>query len=199
MAMDCADQFIHAVAEQAREGPVAARDEPLPGHAQRDRCAIEGDQRPRRRVRSWVQIYGIHTVYESRRVSGYLRHRRVRVSPPGGFPRPWRRPTHEPRPPARHVRRASAADRPAIFEGTQPWATHAQWAARSAGLAQRLRAGGLAPGDRVVVFMRNHPRYLEILWARLVGRAWWSCRSTPSCTRPRSSGSSATPRRAGAS
>ena len=62
-----------------------------------------------------------------------------------------------------------AADRPAIFEGERPWATHAQWAARSAALAQRLRDAGLAPGDRVVVFMRNHPRYLEILWA-----AWWA-------------------------
>jgi long-chain acyl-CoA synthetase len=62
-----------------------------------------------------------------------------------------------------------AADRTAIFEGAQPWATHAQWAQRSAALAQRLRAAGLEPGDRVLVFMRNHPRYLEILWA-----AWWA-------------------------
>jgi long-chain acyl-CoA synthetase len=62
-----------------------------------------------------------------------------------------------------------AADRAAIFEGPQPWATHAQWAQRCAALAQRLRAGGLEPGDRVLVFMRNHPRYLEILWA-----AWWA-------------------------
>ena len=62
-----------------------------------------------------------------------------------------------------------APDRIAIFEGTQPWATHAQWAARSAGLARRLTQAGLVPGDRVVVFMRNHPRYLEILWA-----AWWA-------------------------
>jgi long-chain acyl-CoA synthetase len=62
-----------------------------------------------------------------------------------------------------------AADRPAILEGTRPWATHAQWAARSAGLAQRLRQAGLNPGDRLVVFMRNHPRYLEILWG-----AWWA-------------------------
>jgi long-chain acyl-CoA synthetase len=37
----------------------------------------------------------------------------------------------------------------AIFHGTRPHATHAQWAARSAGLAQRLRAEGLVPGDRV--------------------------------------------------
>lgn len=62
-----------------------------------------------------------------------------------------------------------SGDRPAIFEGVQPWATHAQWAQRSAGLARRMRAAGLAPGDRVLVFMRNHPRYLEILWA-----AWWA-------------------------
>lgn len=62
-----------------------------------------------------------------------------------------------------------AGDRIAIFEGTQPWATHAQWARRSAGLAQRLQAAGLRPGDRVLLFMRNHPRYLEVLWA-----AWWA-------------------------
>ena len=60
-------------------------------------------------------------------------------------------------------------DRTAIFEGTRPWATHAEWAARSAGLARRMRDAGLRPGDRVVVFMRNHPRYLEILWG-----AWWA-------------------------
>jgi long-chain acyl-CoA synthetase len=62
-----------------------------------------------------------------------------------------------------------AAERPAIFEGVQPWASHAQWAARSAGLAQRMRLAGLAPGDRVLLFMRNHPRYLELLWG-----AWWA-------------------------
>ncbi|MBY0464625.1 MAG: acyl--CoA ligase, partial [Burkholderiales bacterium] len=56
-----------------------------------------------------------------------------------------------------------------IFHGTQPHATHAQWAARSAGLAARLRAEGLVPGDRVLLFMHNHPRYLEALWA-----AWWA-------------------------
>jgi long-chain acyl-CoA synthetase len=67
------------------------------------------------------------------------------------------------------VRQARAQpDRDAIFHGTAPWATWGQWAARSAGLAQRLRAAGLAPGDRVLLFMRNHPRYLELLWG-----AWW--------------------------
>jgi long-chain acyl-CoA synthetase len=60
-------------------------------------------------------------------------------------------------------------DRPAVFEGTRPWATHRLWAARSASLARRLREGGLAPGDRVLLFMRNHPRYLELLWG-----VWWA-------------------------
>ena len=55
-------------------------------------------------------------------------------------------------------------DRPALFFGTRPWASHDQWARRSLALAQRLRADGLATGDRVVLFLRNHPRYLELLW-----------------------------------
>jgi long-chain acyl-CoA synthetase len=60
-------------------------------------------------------------------------------------------------------------ERVAILVGADAWATYGQWAARSAGLAQRLRAAGLEPGDRVVLFMRNHPRYLELLWG-----AWWA-------------------------
>lgn len=56
-----------------------------------------------------------------------------------------------------------------VFHGSEPHASAGQWAARSAGLAQRLRAAGLAPGERVVLFMRNHPRYLELLWG-----AWWA-------------------------
>ncbi len=60
-------------------------------------------------------------------------------------------------------------DAPAIFEGCQPHATHLQWAARSAGLAARLRGAGLQPGDRVLIFARNHPRYLEVLWG-----LWWA-------------------------
>ena len=59
--------------------------------------------------------------------------------------------------------------RPAILDGMRAWASYGEWAARSAGLAQRLHAAGLAPGDRIVVFMRNHPRYLEILFG-----AWWA-------------------------
>jgi len=60
-------------------------------------------------------------------------------------------------------------DRPTIFDGERPWASHGQWAARSAALAQRLRSAGLAPGERVLLFMHNHPRTLEILWG-----AWWA-------------------------
>ncbi len=60
-------------------------------------------------------------------------------------------------------------DRVAILHGTAPWATWRQWAARAAGLAQQLRDAGLVPGDRLVIFMRNHPRYLEALWG-----AWWA-------------------------
>lgn len=61
------------------------------------------------------------------------------------------------------------AQRAAIFDGTRPWASYGQWAARSAALARRLRDAGLQPGERVLLFMRNHPRYLEILWG-----AWWA-------------------------
>ena len=60
-------------------------------------------------------------------------------------------------------------DRPAVFHGAQRWSTHGEWAARSAALAQRLRAQGLVAGDRLLLFMHNHPRYLELLWA-----AWWA-------------------------
>ena len=60
-------------------------------------------------------------------------------------------------------------ERAAIYNGTHLHASHGDWACRSAGLAQRMRDAGLAPGDRVLLFMRNHPRYLEVMWA-----AWWA-------------------------
>lgn len=60
-------------------------------------------------------------------------------------------------------------DRIAIIHGTTVHATYGEWAARSAGLALRLRKAGLVPGDRLLLFMRNHPRYLEVMWA-----AWWA-------------------------
>ena len=58
---------------------------------------------------------------------------------------------------------------PAILDGAQPHASYLQWAARSAGLARHLRDGGLQPGDRVLLFAHNHPRYLELLWG-----LWWA-------------------------
>ena len=59
--------------------------------------------------------------------------------------------------------------RPAIYSGSRQLATYAQWAARSARLARRLQGLGLQPGDRVALFMHNHPRYLEVMFG-----AWWA-------------------------
>ncbi|MBU3725728.1 MAG: long-chain fatty acid--CoA ligase [Burkholderiaceae bacterium] len=60
----------------------------------------------------------------------------------------------------------------AIFHGARPWASFVQWADRSARLASAFRERGLEPGDRVLFFAQNHPRYLELLlgcwWAGLV-------------------------------
>ncbi|WP_439113796.1 class I adenylate-forming enzyme family protein [Hydrogenophaga sp.] len=69
------------------------------------------------------------------------------------------------------LERAALQDptRPAIFSGAQCVASHGQWAARAARVGAHLRAAGLAPGDRVVLFMRNHPRYLELMFG-----AWWA-------------------------
>jgi long-chain acyl-CoA synthetase len=62
-----------------------------------------------------------------------------------------------------------APDSPAILSGPRLHATHAQWAQRAAALAHHLTLQGLRPGDRVVLFMRNHPRYLEFMLG-----AWWA-------------------------
>ena len=62
-----------------------------------------------------------------------------------------------------------APERQAILHGTTLHATYGQWASRAAAMASRLQAAGLGPGDRVLIFMRNHPRYLELLWG-----AWWA-------------------------
>ena len=60
-------------------------------------------------------------------------------------------------------------DRPAIYSGAHCVASHGEWAARAARVGARLKAQGLEAGDRVVLFMRNHPRYLELLFG-----AWWA-------------------------
>ena len=59
--------------------------------------------------------------------------------------------------------------RTAVFHGTHAVATYAQWAERCAHLAQQFQAAGLTPGDRVALFMHNHPRYLEVMLG-----AWWA-------------------------
>jgi long-chain acyl-CoA synthetase len=58
---------------------------------------------------------------------------------------------------------------PAIYEGARLPRDYASFANRCARLASAFRAAGLAPGDRVAIFMRNHPAYLEILYG-----AWWA-------------------------
>ena len=59
--------------------------------------------------------------------------------------------------------------RPALLNGTQLVATHGQWAQRCQQLARQFQDAGLQPGDRVAIFMRNHVRYLEVLFG-----AWWA-------------------------
>ena len=69
------------------------------------------------------------------------------------------------------LRRIALAEpqRPALHSGEQLLLTYGNLADRSARIAQSLRAAGLESGDRVLLFMRNHPAYLELLYA-----AWWA-------------------------
>ena len=60
-------------------------------------------------------------------------------------------------------------NRPALFHGTQCVATYAQWAQRCAHLVKQFERAGLQPGDRLALFMHNHPRYLEVMLS-----AWWA-------------------------
>ncbi|WPC66072.1 AMP-binding protein [Rhodoferax ferrireducens] len=61
-------------------------------------------------------------------------------------------------------------DRPAVLLGDQPVLNYRELADRTARLAAYLsRTLGLAPGERVAVFMTNHPAYLEVLYA-----SWWA-------------------------
>ena len=59
--------------------------------------------------------------------------------------------------------------RPAIFHGTECVATYGQWADRCAHIAAQFQSAGLQPGDRVAIFCRNHPRYLEVMFG-----SWWA-------------------------
>jgi len=68
--------------------------------------------------------------------------------------------------------RAARADpgRAAIFHGARRWATYGELAARVARLARGLRGHArLGAGDRVAIFMKNSPEYLEALYA-----IWWA-------------------------
>jgi long-chain acyl-CoA synthetase len=57
----------------------------------------------------------------------------------------------------------------AIHRGARPWADYGTLAARVARVAAGLRRKGLAPGDRVAIFMKNAPEYLEAMYA-----IWWA-------------------------
>jgi len=72
---------------------------------------------------------------------------------------------------AQTLLRVARADprRPALFEGSRQVRDYGALADRCARLAAAFRAAGLQPGDRVALFMRNHPAYLEVLYG-----AWWA-------------------------
>ncbi len=68
---------------------------------------------------------------------------------------------------ARNARRA--ADAPAVARGVRAVATHARLCERAARLAGAMSERfGLRPGDRVAIFSRNLPEYLELLLG-----CWW--------------------------
>ena len=59
--------------------------------------------------------------------------------------------------------------RDAVLQGHALVLNWAQWDQRSASGAAALRHLGVAPGDRVGLFMSNHPDYLVWLYA-----VWWA-------------------------
>jgi long-chain acyl-CoA synthetase len=72
---------------------------------------------------------------------------------------------------AQSLLRVARADpsRPALFEGNHLLRDYGGLADRVARLASAFHAAGLEPGDRVALFMRNHPAYLEVMYG-----AWWA-------------------------
>lgn len=59
-------------------------------------------------------------------------------------------------------------DRPALAYGRETAATYRQFAESAARGAQWLCEQGLQPGDRVGLFLNNHPDVLRLLWS-----VWW--------------------------
>ncbi|HLS55062.1 MAG TPA: AMP-binding protein, partial [Zeimonas sp.] len=60
-------------------------------------------------------------------------------------------------------------DRPAIARGRTAVRSYREFAADAARCAGWLHEQGLVPGDRVGLFLDNHPDYLRLLWG-----AWWA-------------------------
>ncbi|WP_428511375.1 class I adenylate-forming enzyme family protein [Roseovarius sp.] len=60
---------------------------------------------------------------------------------------------------------------PALFHGTQSVADYAGLHARAAAFAGGLVARGIGPGDRVALFMANHPAYLVALFGSWIAGA----------------------------
>ena len=52
----------------------------------------------------------------------------------------------------------------AIALGHEPWCSYGEWQRRATALGAGLRGRGLAPGDRVALFLDNAPQYLEALY-----------------------------------
>ena len=57
----------------------------------------------------------------------------------------------------------------AIGHGRDPWCSYRDLALRAQALATWLHAQGVAPGDRVALFLPNRAEYLVMLWG-----VWWS-------------------------
>ncbi len=59
-------------------------------------------------------------------------------------------------------------DHPAVIMGrSQQTVTYGELEARSNQLARLWRSTGLKEGDHVAIFLENHPRYMEVVWAGL--------------------------------
>ncbi len=61
------------------------------------------------------------------------------------------------------------AERPAVAHGTDVVFNYRAFAQAAAATARRLRACGIAPGNRIGLFMDNTPAYLPLLWG-----TWWA-------------------------